>query len=245
MTPSLSLTESQTLTALRSFLLSILPASVEVIQGQGNRVPEPMGVDFVTMTPLRQERIETNIDAYVDAVFVGSIAGATMTITEVRHGALAVGRSVFGIGVAQGTSVTAFGTGTGGVGTYSIAPAQTVASGTLAAGVAEILQPTKATIQLDVHGPSGSDNAQIISTLMRDRFAVERFHASGFDVTPLYADDPRQMPFLNAEQQYEDRYVIEAVLQVNPIVTAGPQQFADQLSVTPINVQARYPAIEE
>ena len=59
-------------------------------------------------------------------------------------------------------------------------------------------------------------------------------------VVPLYADDPRQMPFINAESQYEWRWVLEAKLQVNQAVQI-PQQFADSAVVDAISVEAEFP----
>ena len=103
-----------------------------------------------------------------------------------------------------------------------------------------VLQPTKLTVQLDVHGPNGGDNVQIVTTLFRDLNACEAFAASGIDVSPLYTSEPRQLPFINAEQQYEDRHTVDVVMQVNPIVTQS-QDFADALHVGIINVDVVYP----
>lgn len=228
MSVTLSLTESQTFTALRLFLLSIMPAGMEVVKSQDNRVPEPVGPDFITMTPLFRERLETNVDTYSDTAFTGSISGNTLTVTDVSLGAIKVGAQLLGNNLAANTAVTAFGSGTGGVGTYTVTPSQTVASQVMASGTQMLLQPTKVTIQLDVHGPNSGDNAQIISTTWRDEYAVDQFATSGFDVTPLYASDPHQVPFMNGEQQFENRWVVDLVMQANPIVTAT-QQFADQL----------------
>lgn len=239
MSVSLSITESNILTALRSFLLGVLPAGIEVIRGQGNRVPEPPGANYVVMTPILRDRLSTNIDSSQDAVFTGSISGKTMTITAVGFGTLAVGSPVLGVGVAAGTTVTALGTGTGGVGTYTVSQSQTITSQTLAAGTTNSLAATQVTVQLDVHGPVSADNAQIITTLLRDDYAVQQFATSGFDVTPLYASDPRQMPFLNGEQQYEIMQTIDAVLQANPIVAVS-QDFAAGVSVTLKEVDAFY-----
>jgi hypothetical protein len=230
MSPTLSLTESQTLAALRSFLLGVLPAGIEVIRGQGNRVPEPACPDFVVMTPGLRDRISTNVDSYSDAAFVGSIAGATMTITEVTLGALAVGSVLLGANIAAGTYVKALGTGTGGIGTYTISPSQTVAIQVIAAGVKLALQPANASVQLDVHGPSSSDNAHIISTLFRDDYGVQAFAASGFDVSPLYTSEPHQIPFTNGEQQYEERWVVDCYMQCNPVIVI-PQQFASAIDI--------------
>jgi hypothetical protein len=49
----------------------------------------------------------------------------------VTSGALRVGQTITGAGVAAGTVITALGTGTGGTGTYAVNNSQTVASGTL------------------------------------------------------------------------------------------------------------------
>lgn len=59
MTPSLTLTDAYT--ALRAFLLSILPAGTEVVQGQANRVPMPQGGNFVVMTPMRFEQMAQTV----------------------------------------------------------------------------------------------------------------------------------------------------------------------------------------
>ena len=105
------------------------------------------------------------------------------------------------------------------------------------------MQPTHFTIQLDVHGPFSMDNATIISTMFRDQYAIDAFAtANQGDIVPLYADDPRQSPFMNAEDQYENRWIVEANIQVNQLISSVLQQSADQLNATVINVEATYPA---
>lgn len=59
MTPSLTLTDA--FTALRAFLVSILPAQTEIVQGQANRVPMPQRGDFVVMTPVRFEQMAQTV----------------------------------------------------------------------------------------------------------------------------------------------------------------------------------------
>lgn len=244
-----STTQSGVLSALRSFLLQVLPVGVEVLTAQQNRIPEPKGTDFVIMTLIRQERIETNVDTYTDAVFTGSIAAGVMTITDVNSdftGKIAVGSTIFGVGVAVNTRVTALGSGTGGTGTYTIDPPQTISSEILAAGTQQIMQPTKFTVQLDFHSApisNAGDMASVVSTLMRDAYAVQQFanQQPNFGIFPLYADDARQMPFQNDQQQWEWRWVTECVLQSNIIISV-PQQFADNLTVDVISVDAEFPA---
>jgi len=233
--------ESDIQTALRNFLLAILPSGIEIAEGQDNRVPEPESDDFVLITTFHRPRLGTNVDSYSDNTFVGSIAGSVLTITEASANVLEIGSQIFGVGVVDGTLITALGSGTGGDGTYEINNTQNISSEALASGTKIVEQSTQITIQLDVHGPNSADNAQIISTLFRDEYAVTQFATSGFDITPLYVDDPRQLPFTNDQDQVETRYVIQAQLQANQIV-AVPQQFADVAKVDVIEVESAYAA---
>ena len=251
---TVSPTESDIETEVRSFLLAILPAGIEVVQGQGNRVAEPPGSDYVVATATFRERIETNIDAYLDCRFTGTIVGGVLGIASIDFGTIDIGATVFGTtvggtGLGTATIVSQISGSVGGVGSYAVAGSQAAALGLMACGQAEILQPVKVTLQLDVHGPSSADNAQVISTLFRDSYGVDFFTRRGmffdgtapaFDIVPLYADDPKQVPFLNAEQQYETRWIVEALVQANQIVSVA-QQFADSAVVGVIEVDTTYP----
>lgn len=179
MPTTVSITEDNVLAALRTFLLSIVAAGVEVIYGQDNRVPEPLGDDFLVMTPLSQARLSTNDTTYTD----------------------------------PGTNP----------------------------GTANYERATRSMIQIDIHGPNSADNAAMIETLYRSEYAVDSFSTSGLDIQPLYCDDAKQMPFINGENQFEQRWIITAAIQYNP-VTAVPQDFADALSVNIVSVDATYPA---
>lgn len=179
MSITISITEDNVLAALRGFLLGIVAAGTEVVYGQDNRVPEPLGDNFLVMTTISQVRLATNGSTYTD----------------------------------PGTNP----------------------------GSRNYQQPTKISIQIDIHGPVSADYAATISTLFRSEYACDVLAASGFDIQPLYCEDPKQMPFINGENQFEQRWTIEAVLQYNPI-TAVPQDFADALEVNIISVDATYPA---
>ena len=215
---------------------TMMSNGVEVIQAQINRVPEPVAQDFITMTFTRDGRLGTNLDANADVVFQASIAAGVMTVSGVEFGAIVIGANVWGEDVAPNTTIRA---ALGG-NTYAVAPAQAVSSQRMAAGGKTMMQPAQATIQLDIHGPNSADFAQIIATAFRDEFSVDAFTAINPLISPLFNSDPRQMPFMNAEQQYEDRWVVELELQVNQTVRV-PQQFADVVTVTPVNVDATYP----
>jgi hypothetical protein len=230
--------QSQIFIALRSFLIGVLPPGVSVIQGQVNRVPEPAGVDYVVAWPLRSTRLKTNEDAYADCAFTASIAGTTMTVTGVLLGTITVGNQLFGTGLAGATGpVVVAGqlTGTGGVGTYSVSPVTNLPSQLLAAGQENLLQASELVIQLDVHGPNAMDNAVTITTLFRDDYGYQTLTAANVNVAPLYADDPKQVPFINDQNAYEDRWIVEAHLQVNQTISLA-QQFAAALQFTLVEV---------
>ncbi|AXU19713.1 hypothetical protein C7W88_12865 [Novosphingobium sp. THN1] len=164
-TPSLTLTAA--FTALRIFLLGILPAGTEVTQGQANRVPMPQGRNFVVMTPMRFEQM-------------------AQTVHQV---------------------------------TPPNAPAP-------ALGTDEIARSMALHFQLDVYGPSSGENATVITTLLRDSYGTEAFIATGF--SPLYVEDPFQMPLVAGEQQWMQRWTIRLALHGHFVVTV-PQSFADTL----------------
>src|SRR5215475_1385480 len=167
---SIAPTQSQVQTALVSFLASVLPAGVEIVEGQDNRVPEPTANDFIVIWPIRDRRLSTNVDTY-------DPTNQTETFTE---------------------------------------------------GV-------ESAVQMDVHGPNSSENARLCSMLLRDEYAVNFFAGANAAVTPLHADDPRQIPFLNDQQQIEFRWIVEALLQVNASTTLTMQS-ATVATVTTISV---------
>lgn len=238
-------TESNIRAALRAFLLAVLPGDVEVIAGQPNRVPEPKSSRYVVMAPPQFTRLRTNIDSNDDVRFTGSIAGSLLTVSAVAFGTIRRGAILFGTGVAANTVIAATGgTGTGGIGTYPVSVAQALSSRTLAAGQLTIEQGVQASIKLDFHSADATagDLAQVVTTLMRDEFATRQFEGQSPDygVVPLFADDARQMPFFNDQQQLEWRWVVEAMLQADQVVSV-PQQYADSVSVEVVSVEASYP----
>jgi hypothetical protein len=70
------------------------------------------------------------VDAYA-AVVTGEITTTTLTVTAVTSGEIYLGMEISGSGVTAGTRITAFGTGTGGTGTYTVSESQTVSSTTI------------------------------------------------------------------------------------------------------------------
>lgn len=91
------------------------------------------------------------------ALFTGSISGTTLTVTEITEGTIAINQALFGLGVTNATVITALGTGTGGVGTYTINQSQTVASGLMnSAAVASVLTASMSGTTITVTASSGT-----------------------------------------------------------------------------------------
>jgi hypothetical protein len=215
-------------TALRTALSAILPAGVTIVEGQNNNVATPKG-DFVVMTVIRRERISTNVVNSDDCKFLGSVTAGRLIATQISYGRLQVGRTVFGTGTTPNPTITAINPD----GTATLSANVTLSSRSLAAGALALKQATKIVFQLDVHSDDmsrASDMAQTISTVMRDDTGVQLLKASNLPLTPLFADDPKQIPFETGEKQTEDRYVVECHIQADQIITP-PQEFADEVQI--------------
>jgi hypothetical protein len=91
----------------------------------------------------------------------------------------------------------------------------------------------KVTIQLDFYSGSTAGNSvgtafdwcSIVETLWRDNATCV---ALAPVASPLYTNPPIMAPLDDVEDQYEQRWMLEAVLQYNPLVSV-PAQFADTL----------------
>ena len=70
------------------------------------------------------------------ATFTGSISGTTLTVTTASAGRIYIGQVLSGTGVTSGTTVTAYGTGFGGAGTYTVSASQTVAPAVITGSLA-------------------------------------------------------------------------------------------------------------
>src|SRR5258708_4275740 len=133
MSAQIDVTETDIDKVLRGFLLLVLPTGVPIVKGQINRVAEPKSPDFVIFWPTRRSRIETNVDDYVDVRFHGSIAGTTLTVTDITFGTIETPRQLFGVDVDAGTLITEQLSGAAGdIGTYKVSVAQTIDSQVLA-----------------------------------------------------------------------------------------------------------------
>ena len=87
-----------------------------------------------TLTP-GQTQYTIGPGGQINGTITGSISGTTLTVTDVSDGAIALGMTLTGSGVANGTKITAFNSGAGGNvnsnGTYTVNISQNVASTTI------------------------------------------------------------------------------------------------------------------
>ena len=110
--------------------IGVLPETVITALGTGTG-----GTGTYTINRSQTVASGTLNSATVGAVVTATIAGTTMTVSAVASGVLHVGQTVQGVGVTIDTIITALGTGTGGIGTYTLSVASTVAVGVTMFGI--------------------------------------------------------------------------------------------------------------
>lgn len=98
-----------------------------------------------------------------------------------------------------------------------------------ATGTRETTRSTQVGCYVNFYGPNATDNAQVFNQLFRDLYGCDFLRS--FAVQPLWCDDGRQMPLIDSENQFVTRWMIHALLQINPTVSTT-QEFADTVAVT-------------
>ncbi len=104
-----------------------------------------------------------------------------------------------------------------------------------------LLRPVQFTVQLDFYGTLAADRCNTVNALLRDQTATDFFINSGYDMQTLYAGDANQLPLITGEKQYLERWTMDAVLQLNPVINLTTQT-ANTLTAGVINVGVAYPA---
>ena len=87
-------------------------------------------------------------------------------------------------------------------------------------------------VQLDFYGAAAFGNALIVITALRNEMGFSLFEGAGNNVQTLYASDAQKLPIVTDEQQYLERWMIEAVLQINSTIAF----LEDTAIVTAINL---------
>ena len=129
------------LAAMTLAQLQALSGSLTVTVDGFARVAASINLSGASSFSAAAAAIQTALNATppTPAVVTGSIAGTTLTVSAVTSGALAIGQVLSGTGVAAGTKITGFLTGSGGTGTYTVDQSQTVASTSINAAAAPVV----------------------------------------------------------------------------------------------------------
>jgi hypothetical protein len=122
---------TQLIAVCGQYVYSLTSSFIPTMIGQLNSTTGQVGITdngtYVYITD-GTYRYSWRISSPSTAVFTGTISGTTLTVTAVKNGTIGVSQSLFGVGIAQETVITGLGTGSGGVGTYTINISQTVST---------------------------------------------------------------------------------------------------------------------
>lgn len=92
-------------------------------------------------------------------------------------------------------------------------------------------------VQVDVYGPDSGTWAAILATVWPDDSTFNFLNEQGGGCRPLLCSDPMQMPLIDGEQQYEERWIIKVFLQYNATVSLN-QLFFESVNLGLIDVDA-------
>lgn len=123
---------------------------------------------------------------------------------------------------------------------YLATPQESWSAGSANPGVDIAKTSSQWRCQLDFYGAGAQDAATAVSRIIRTTYACDQFTASGVDMQPLYAEEPKNLTMINAENQYEPRWSFDFIAQFNPVVST-PLDFADSLTVELAEVDAVFP----
>lgn len=89
----------------------------------------------------------------------------------------------------------------------------------------------QAEIQVDLYGENAGDRAITLETLFASSYGYETIKALDERLAPLYSTEAIQAPMINAESQWQERYIITLSLQAHITVTLR-QDYFDHADIT-------------
>ena len=113
------------------------------------------------------------------AVVTGSITTTTLTVSAITSGVLRAGQLLTGTGVTAGTTITAYISGLGGTGTYTVSASQTVASTTITAAGGTHVIATANTVPSFTFQNDDPVQARVISGCQVSGFSIRFARAEG------------------------------------------------------------------
>lgn len=90
-----------------------------------------------------------------------------------------------------------------------------------------VLTRMQCAFQVDFYGEESADWAQTFANLANDQYAYNAFAGN---IKPLYCSDPSQMPLIDGEKQYTERWRVDMELQANPSASV-PMTFFDEVDI--------------
>lgn len=94
-------------------------------------------------------------------------------------------------------------------------------------GTKNMYSPTEVSISTDIYGKSSPDLIAILQTVFKDAYTYDSFP---INIKPLYITDPFQMPLIDGEKQYTNRWHTDIHLMYTPKVGVN-QQYSDELDI--------------
>lgn len=89
----------------------------------------------------------------------------------------------------------------------------------------------QAEIQVDLYGPEAGNRAIELETLFASSYGYETIKTLDDRLAPLYSSEAIQAPMINAESQWQERYIITLYLQAHITVTLR-QDYFDRADIT-------------
>ena len=107
-----------------------------------------------------------------------------------------------------------------------------------AAGKLDLVAHNTYSYQIDCYGPRGAERASIIAGAWRTMWGVDTMQSAA--LVPLYADPAQQLNIVNAEGQFEQRFMVRLFGQVNQTIRV-PQDYFDTLDLDKLVCADRLP----
>jgi len=97
-----------------------------------------------------------------------------------------------------------------------------------AMGYTEVRQ---ADIQVDIYGAGAGDRAIQLETVFSSSYGYDKIKSIDARLAPLYSSAAIQAPMINAEAQWQERYIVTLSLQAH-ITVSFPQDYFDKAEVS-------------
>lgn len=106
---------------------------------------------------------------------------------------------------------------------------------TSAMGYTEVRQ---ADIQVDIYGQGAGDRAIALETTFASSYGYDKIKAIDKRLAPLYSSSAIQAPMINAESQWQERYIVTLSLQAH-ITVSFSQDYFDKAEISTKQVDDR------